>query len=60
MLLLEDANVNAVDDTGKAALHYATNDEILKILLSAGANVNAVDAEKTTALHYASMREVIC
>jgi hypothetical protein len=37
---------------GKTALHYATNMEIIKILLHHGADINAVDDCGCTPLHY--------
>ena len=51
------ADVNAKDNYGRTALHWASRDdhlEIVKILLAHGADVNAKDNDGWTALHLAS------
>ncbi len=56
LLCEHGANLEAVDDAGRTALHVSANHfnaEFLRILLERGANVNAVDKTQETALHKA-------
>ena len=49
------ANVNAKDDHGRTALHYASwcgHIEVVKYLVDSGADVNAEDIGQWTPLHY--------
>ena len=52
MLIERGVNVNAVNNEGKRALHFAAESwsNIIKELLSAGADINAQDNEGNTAL----------
>ena len=57
VLILDDAEVDAVDKSESTALHLAAwrgHVDVAKVLLENGAKVNAVDKIKRTALHRAS------
>lgn len=56
-LLSANADVNAVDETGMTALHYAAGKEhggIVAKLLNAQASIDAADTDGRTALHHAA------
>lgn len=58
LLLTKKARVNAKNDEGKTALHFAAEygqKEIASLLLGCKAEVNALDNEGFTPLHYASL-----
>ncbi|KAF8773887.1 26S proteasome non-ATPase regulatory subunit 10 like protein [Argiope bruennichi] len=55
----EGADVNAINQTGQTALHYAASknrDEIVRILLANHANINAADNMGSTPLHRAASK----
>jgi hypothetical protein len=59
ILLEKGADVNAVDDKWKTALHMAADNqngvstEVIKFLVENGADVNVTDDQNRTALHFA-------
>ncbi len=56
-LIKSVSNINAVENSGKTPLHYATiygRSGIVSALLEHGADINAVDNDGKTPLHYAS------
>ncbi len=59
LLLANNADINAIDQDGRTALHLAisgTNDlKIIKFLIDNNADINAVDRDGHTALHLAVM-----
>ena len=52
-LLLQGADLNAVDNRGCTVLHHVIVPETIKLLVSLGLDVNAVDKHGCTPLHYA-------
>ncbi len=50
--------VNALDGYGRAAIHYAAEQDVtcVKLLLAAGADPNIRDDNQDTALHWASFK----
>jgi len=46
------ANVNLLDNLGKSALMYQTNEDIIKLLIDKGADVNAFDKKGKSLLMY--------
>lgn len=56
LLVRHGADVDAATEDGKAALHFAANDElhaVVQLLLDAGARVDPADEDGQTPLHYA-------
>ena len=51
-LLAAGADINAQNDLGKTALHYAEDYEVIDLLLKSGADVNIRDIEMSTPLAY--------
>ena len=57
VLILDDAEVSAVNKDKNTALHYTAENghvDVAKTLIQNGADVNAVDYRKSTALHLAA------
>ena len=55
-LIADGVNVNAADNNGGTALHYAAifgQSEVAKVLIAAGVNVNAAGENRVVALHFA-------
>lgn len=56
LLVRHGADVDAANEDGKTALHFAANDElhvVARLLLDAGARVDPTDEDGQTPLHYA-------
>ena len=57
MLIEKGADVNAINNRGRAPLHFNENLQILKLLIEKGANINEKDKETGwTPLHFAVIR----
>eukprot|EP01135_Chromosphaera_perkinsii_P011948 Nk52_evm1s2542 gene=Nk52_evmTU1s2542 len=59
LLIEKGADVNAVDEKGRAPLHFASSGvectkSVFKILIEAGANIFAVDYFNNSAIHYSA------
>lgn len=56
LMIAKGARVNARDNAGNTALHYAPGADIAQFLLSNGADVNVKSRSGSTPLHYAAGR----
>jgi ankyrin repeat protein len=58
MLIEKGADVNAINNRGRAPMHYIENLQVLKKLIEKGANINEKDKETGwTPLHFAVTRQ---
>lgn len=58
MLIEKGADVNAINNRGRAPIHYTENLKVLKMLIEKGANINEKDKESGwTPLHFAVTRQ---
>ena len=57
-LINDGANVNFRDNFGNTLLHYAIQEETIKVLIKAGTDVNARNIFGNTPLHYDSRRSM--
>jgi ankyrin repeat protein len=56
LLLKKDLDVNATNDEGKSALHFACaegNDDIVYLLIQNGADINLLDNDSKSPIYYA-------
>ena len=56
-LIVEGADIQAVDNDGATALHYAASfgdEEIIKLLIDKGANIQATDNDNKTPVDWAN------
>ena len=56
LMIAKGARVNARDNAGNTALHYAQEADIAQFLLSNGADVNVKSCSGSTPLHYVAAR----